>query len=925
MPNKMLTDGGIANSYKKSVENDEEGIDVFSDEAGLSPGEKPKVVIPFSEIETEDVDKTCMAGVEAQYAKNDGKPVWDQLACGKWWKDNWLGIGFAVLGVKGGIDSIKEFKQIAGNSKNMRMQFELEVEFNKAGINKPLHEITDADIASIDDPIKQGKLIDSLKEKGVINKDMKVVALDTKMLDDELVKFGIDPEVKLSKVDPKYISADGSKLVIPYKVKKIEATKIGGEVKPKFKADAGKLTSIEMDNRVFAMDGILDSKFKGEIASVDDLKFFDDLLESNDFKKLSDADKVKKLKNAGISNIKTSSLDDFAGKIKVSNVEMDKLGIEPRIDSGKMDELKKMWDSNYAGDFGDFKGPKSFQTIDVDKWNMEDFKKLQDPSAGFELISGNEKLLELDDPEIPGKKVKKIVNEVAIDPEVSNYGKSLDPNVDLDSSIKKLETLDAEFKNSPPTFKVNKKGEIPEVDMKNMMNKFDNDPKKLMSSLDELSDNEFKFLKNKGVVPDQYSRIKVDGGKVEIVRVSSPDIDFPGGKSKGFSKVAAEGVPALGEDITRISKSMNKTSKEVLMAGAGKAFSGAAMGAGISAIMGLATGEDFKDETFNETIMGAAVGGALGELMEYSLKRMAKSIANRSAKKAGQKVAKQIAEKALKEGVEELAAKAAGKLAAEAAQKLAAQAAAKGLAKLALPVIGWALAVFDIINIIVDLIDPCGFNKVKDKEMYDIEVDGYEMSFKALMDSFGKQYPAEAKPELLRSYIVTDPLTGKTKSVVSNEDALEFNKYYNDYFKLCNLNHNATCRDNVFDSMAMNSFRQGRIQMANNLNTNMRNPYSLQPVINNEISIGDTSVLSKLAIESDLDVLEAELDTKSDLIKGKIKVETINNATKITNKSISKILAEETSFKKTIYYAITILCIFLIIGLSFPFGNDESS
>ena len=74
-----------------------------------------------------------------------------------------------------------------------------------------------------------------------------------------------------------------------------------------------------------------------------------------------------------------------------------------------------------------------------------------------------------------------------------------------------------------------------------------------------------------------------------------------------------------------------------------------------------------------------------------------------------------------------------------------------------------------------------------------------------------------------------------------------------------------------------------------------------------------------------MDVLLAELDNKDALIKGEIRAVAIDNSTKITNKSISKILAEQGSFKKTAYFAIAVICIILIFVLNLPIDNIEPS
>ena len=120
--------------------------------------------------------------------------------------------------------------------------------------------------------------------------------------------------------------------------------------------------------------------------------------------------------------------------------------------------------------------------------------------------------------------------------------------------------------------------------------------------------------------------------------------------------------------------------------------------------------------------------------------------------------------------------------------------------------------------------------------------------------------------------------------------------------------------------MALNAFRQGRLKMANNLTTNMINPYAVQPAIINEISIGNTSLLAKVAVETDIDILMSTINSATNLIEGKTKLVQIEKHNKKLTNSLTKILASEakSSIKKLLYNSIIIVFIILMIVMTLP-------
>ena len=185
------------------------------------------------------------------------------------------------------------------------------------------------------------------------------------------------------------------------------------------------------------------------------------------------------------------------------------------------------------------------------------------------------------------------------------------------------------------------------------------------------------------------------------------------------------------------------------------------------------------------------------------------------------------------------------------------------------------------------------------------------------MKAMGKSYPGQAKPDLLRYYTEYNPITGEAMQKMNKQDEREYNRYRDSYFEKCNLVTDASCRDNTFSSMATNAIRQGRMQAINNLDTNMVNPYSVQPVIVDKVKIGDAALYSRVAISSNYQVLSSAIDTTRDIIDGKLVFKTQNiNSEKLELKPIRKLFSEEFNSKAIFYYVIAFLSIVIAIVLT---------
>ena len=185
----------------------------------------------------------------------------------------------------------------------------------------------------------------------------------------------------------------------------------------------------------------------------------------------------------------------------------------------------------------------------------------------------------------------------------------------------------------------------------------------------------------------------------------------------------------------------------------------------------------------------------------------------------------------------------------------------------------------------------------------------------------GKTYPGQAKPDLVRKFIQYNPDTGEATEKWNTEDQREYHKYYDTYFDKCRLINNAECRDNTFSANAMNAQRQGRMQAVNQLNTNMINPYSVQPIILDNLKVGDTELLTKISVDSNIEVLGGMLDYAEQLLDGRLVAQTKKiEAEKLELKPLSKIINERLNSKALLYYIITFLTIVITIVLLFKYS-----
>jgi hypothetical protein len=219
--------------------------------------------------------------------------------------------------------------------------------------------------------------------------------------------------------------------------------------------------------------------------------------------------------------------------------------------------------------------------------------------------------------------------------------------------------------------------------------------------------------------------------------------------------------------------------------------------------------ENMTFEGYTQSLIGI-IGG---ELLEKNLKKAfarqtAKITAKQSAKTAGKQTGKSIAKSGGKIGAKtglvvtklanRLIAKISVKLAAQITAKLAAKQAAmmatKIAAKAAMGPIGWALMVFDLISLGLDLWDPFGFNEILfNKDLRGIR-DQFFVGYKdaidngALPDSYKnilrKHYHDVQNYELLKAKNIKEAEAKGEKWIDNDPDSIAKQPYYEDVKKM---------------------------------------------------------------------------------------------------------------------------------------------
>lgn len=234
------------------------------------------------------------------------------------------------------------------------------------------------------------------------------------------------------------------------------------------------------------------------------------------------------------------------------------------------------------------------------------------------------------------------------------------------------------------------------------------------------------------------------------------------------------------------------------------AGSSAAFAAGITMAMQLGTTGQIDQEE-----LALAVGGALiAEGAEFVIKKGVGAMASKSSvavAKAGPKalakaqavIVKEMAKTGITKGSMAAAQKGGTAAAVKVASKLGTKTAVKGAAagaklasKAAAGPIGVAFMVFDVVNIALDMADVCGYtkNEMTQGTLNDIH-DSYLASYKESYNTYGVEYPLEAKPNL-----------------TSTKNKADLQYHFMDYIDKCNLILNKK----VFDDVQKKKMRRRR-------------------------------------------------------------------------------------------------------------------
>lgn len=904
---------------------------------------------------------TCLTVIENAHEEAAGGGVWNQMGCGEWWKDNLPGALMAMVGAGMQLFQFKEKMKIRMNAKEWykftkKMQ-ELDI-VDKNGV--PIRDFSNIEPEEMNkimaDP-RNNRASQKFGELCEFDPDFKKYASDKfkivriqqdlsytiKDLEDKLgPDFKTTLRNRLPGIDIDSMAADpNSKVSIAMNIDEYNNIDLDSDIRrTKFKPGLSVYEISEADTIRQTKLNEINSEFKGNIKSVDDVDFISKLPSD-----LPDADKVKIFNEFGINpgrdleTIKSDfsqKLRDFkANNIYPSYQTFDTGGQKPlptSIGERKLADLKTRYDEMFAGDpdAKPFRGTSSISDMTQHPdFSEADFNNLKssnfiDPNIEFELDGDKVKFKGTQ----PGR-----INQVPT--------RSLQ-KFDLNISNKKME----KFKSSKSGLTPDKKSLFDNMvknDFKSIQIEIDADPnrmnKNIFDNLDLVDEKTWVKMKKLELLPSDYLKNPVGG----VVRLEKEGAQIETGKSAkigaGFDDGTLFNKAGLGELKSSLKMSVG-------------------IGAGLGVGMALGTkdlyDEDERDEFIMETsalLIGTVVAEVAEYVVERSLNSAGKYIGKTAAGKAAGGAVKGVAKgaigvvkgigktalspltyagrKAAQKGVGKAAGKVAGKLAGKAASaagkvagKLALKTAGKAvigaLSKLAAGPIGAVLLVVDIIGLILDLIDPCGFDsKIKLRETWEAEFQSYEEMHKMIMKSMGKSYPGQAKPDLLRYYTEYNPITGEAMQKMNRQDEREYNKYRDSYFEKCNLVTDASCRDNTFSSMATNAIRQGRMQAVNNLDTNMVNPYSVQPIIVDKVKIGDAALYSRVAISSNYQVLSAAIDTTRDIIDGKLVFKTQSiKSEKLELKPIRKLFSEEFNSKAIFYYVIAFLSIVIAIVLT---------
>ena len=915
------TENGIADGIENDIEK-QKLIEEQNDPLYTNPPfvlNEIKPIEQYNSFSDYATPKSCVEddnGFE-EFAKN--------LKCLEYWKE-----GGAELILPGMASLYQSFNQIKGEIKNAHKLHKLgqktraDRALQKANIKntdgsyKVISELTPDDIGDLD-PKKRKALMKQLKRDGVVNKNLVIKSFNDaqieKFVDDIHKRYpGLEDQMRktYSESELKEIKKKLANVSYDLDVKVHDRIPLNNEVPYKF-TDPG-LDELTKASRIESMNKLLSDKFSGQITNLEDLKHLDRLCKATP----PDLPKIAKF-GLGDPTI-PSNFDKIKQKASTAIAQMEEAEMTPKMNDVELDALEKKFN-----DMGiEYKGPSSVADLNFDKPlidgkpnpNFVDPSKMSDADLDEFLtdlknkgmidsriavvpdIDVDAKAKKAKNAKDGGQAVRKVVSIVPSSMALQYFdtGNSLSKG-DNNKALQKL----TDIFDKPPSWKSKVPGD--EKALRKLFETYDKNTTKILENLDKITDEQFDLLKRKGVVPPDVSRVpNIDAKNVSTNRFIKAIPDDIDPKMAKLGNAAEAMDPKMAKKMIKAEKAFNSAKNATRAGSVAKGAAGsAAFGAVLVIGIGLATGQSFNDEKFQEQIAGAVVGAVAGEVIEAGAKRAVLGTGGKVAGKNAGKAAIRTGGKAAAKG-----GMAAAKLSAGAAK------AATG--------VGVFLLVFDVVNLIVDLIDPCGFGLLKTADVWDEEVKGWDDGYRSIMTMLGKQYPSEAQPELIKYHRIIDPVTGDMFEKQTESSEAEFNKYFNEYFRICNLTREASCRDNTDEAMALNAFRQGRLKMANNLTTNMINPYAVQPAIINEISIGNTSLLAKVAVETDIDILMSTINSATNLIEGKTKLVQIEKHNKKLTNSLTKILASEakSSIKKLLYNSIIIVFIILMIVMTLP-------
>jgi hypothetical protein len=192
---------------------------------------------------------------------------------------------------------------------------------------------------------------------------------------------------------------------------------------------------------------------------------------------------------------------------------------------------------------------------------------------------------------------------------------------------------------------------------------------------------------------------------------------------------------------------------------------------GLSLAMTGALGGEFKGDEIAMT----AGGAVMAELIEYGVEKTAREIAESATKKVSSKALMAATKLATREAGQKLATRTASAVATQvgkSAVKTGVMAARMSAAAAkAASIVGIAFAVFDVVNMSLDIADVCDYNKKEiTQSMMDTTYVTVMNAYREAYAGAGLTFPFEVKPEFK-----------------SEEDINELNKLMATYLNDCNL------------------------------------------------------------------------------------------------------------------------------------------